>query len=137
MRIEWWRLGKEQFAYSVRSTESNSCEIALIVGGRTVETAIVTKSTTEVLSLAKRAREETSRRRNLKLSEASEMHRLVVTYGPDSTESFSVECALAEMLRTFDACPALEELLDLASRRQPKAYRIVDKPGPQKDSGNE
>jgi hypothetical protein len=137
IRIGWWRANKELYAYVFRPTTSNSCEVAVDVQGKIRAGPFVAESLPALLSLTKRARHEVAALKPLGAGNKIQVYRLVVDCKIDGGQTFTLQGPLQDMLKIFETCPALKQLLLLASDNQPKNYRIIDEPGPLKDAGQE
>lgn len=129
LRVGWWNSERERYAYVVRPRQSNLTEVAVITREAMLEGPLLKRSLEELLLLAETAHKQASELPTIPPPAAAvQLRRVVVNYGTNGKKSFSVEGAVPELLKAIRRAPALEQLLVLLSRDQPKSYRILDDP---------
>ena len=130
LRVSWWSSQRELYAYVIHSAASNRCQVAVFAGGSLLDGSLVEKSLPDLLALVKTAHKQVEALPPPNLLVTGEVDRVWVSYDATGRESFSVQGEIPDLLKTIHEAPALEELLLLLSRDQPKSYRMLDEPSP-------
>jgi hypothetical protein len=127
IRVSWSGSQQELFAYVLRPISGDRCEVAVVVGNEVFGGPIVNRPVREMLSLAQTAQKQVAALPPPEL-DSGEIHKVMVSYSVTDRESFFIQGRVPDLLRTVHAAPALEELLMVMSRDQPKGYRMLDDP---------
>lgn len=130
LRVGWWRLQHERYAYVILPAESNFSEVAIVTEGRTIAGHVLHKPLSELLSLVETAQKQVAALPTNNPTSPGEPRRVVVTYNANGRKGFSVQGPVPELLKSIHGAPALEQLLFLLSQDQPKDYRMLDEPRP-------
>jgi hypothetical protein len=128
LRVSWWNSEQERYAYVIRPA-GNLWEVTVVTGGRTLEGPVLNTPLDELLSLAKTAQKQVATQPAPSPALPDETRRVVVSYGgAEGKKTFWIQGSVPELLKTIRGAPALERLLLLLSRDQPKDYRMLDEP---------
>jgi len=134
--IIWSDSTTELFTYALRPGNSNQVQVQLVVDGK-----VITEQKKErpggieqFAALSEKAVQEiTQKRTSVKKSNESDARKLAISVTNAEGEHHAlIEGDLKELTRLFQDTVALKEILKYVSENQPKAYRLIDEPGPLK-----